>query len=555
MAVLPRPAAGDVRRAYRTIDNAEPQPASARWAMRSLHAAGRDAAEVERAMLALDVRPVLTAHPTESTRRTLLALQARVADLLLAREGTPIAERRAIEEELDGEVELLWVTAEVRQDRPSVSDEVSTVLWYLETRLLDAEARARDALVRAFEEEFGTTSDAVRQIVPLRIGNWVGGDRDGNPFVTPDVTIATARRARATRSSAATSSRSPVSSSGCRVSASVAARRTSCARRSRSDRALLPDVYEANRRRNADEPLRLKLTLMAARVEATRRLTAARDAGRVADEPAAYATPRARAATCCSCADSLRSRRRGARLPHDDRSAGRRRARARDSRIPDGRPRPRRRASRGARRRGGAARRRAVQRQGAAEGARWATSIGEHATGARRRHDARARHLPRRAHDSGRDGRGRGEHVHRLDDHGAGRPAARAAPRARSRPRRSRRRSAQSRLDVVPLFETLDDLERAPDRDARVARRSGLPPSARRARQPAGSDDRLLRLREGRRHSSRRRGRCIRDRRRSPPCFATREWSCGSFTDAAAAWAAAAARRSRARWRRCRPAR
>ena len=275
-------------RAYRTIDNEEPQPASARWAMRSLHAAGRDAAEVERAMLALDVRPVLTAHPTESTRRTLLALQARVADLLLAREGTPIAERRAIEEELDGEVELLWVTDEVRQDRPSVRDEVSTVLWYLETRLLDAEARARDALVRAFEEEFGTTSDAVRQIVPLRMGNWVGGDRDGNPFVTPDVTVATARR-----SSYAILGRYQLALAGLierlSVSATITAPTDALRASIESDRALLPDVYEANRQRNADEPLRLKLTLMAARVEATRRLTAARDAGRVADEPAAYA--------------------------------------------------------------------------------------------------------------------------------------------------------------------------------------------------------------------------------------------------------------------------
>ena len=55
-----------------------------------------------------------------------------------------------------------------------------------------------------------------------------------------------------------------------------------------SDRALLPAVYEANHKRNADEPLRFKLTFMAERVEAARRLTAARDAGRVADEPAAY---------------------------------------------------------------------------------------------------------------------------------------------------------------------------------------------------------------------------------------------------------------------------
>jgi phosphoenolpyruvate carboxylase len=274
-------------RAYRTIDNAEPQPASARWAMRSLHAAGHGPSEVERAMLGLDVRPVLTAHPTESTRRTLLGLQSRVADLLLAREGAPLAERRAIEEMLDAEVELLWITAEVRQDRLSVNDEVSTVLWYLETRLLDAGARARDALLRAFEEQFGTRVEAMQQFVPLRMGNWVGGDRDGNPSVTPDVTIATARRS----SYAILGRYAEVLADlveRLSVSASIAPPPDELRASIESDCKLLPEVYEANRRRNADEPLRLKLSLMLGRVESTRRLTAARDAGKAADEPAAY---------------------------------------------------------------------------------------------------------------------------------------------------------------------------------------------------------------------------------------------------------------------------
>ena len=275
-------------RAYRTVDNAEPQPASARWAMRALRAAGHDVSKVERAMRALDVRPVLTAHPTESTRRTLLSLQSRVADLLLSRDEASLAERRSIEEMLDGEVELLWITAEVRQDRPSVNDEVSTVLWYLETRLLDASARARDALVQAFEEEFGASSESVQNLVPLRFGNWVGGDRDGNPGVTPDVTVATARR-----SSYAILGRYAEALADLverlSVSASIASPPDELRASIESDCKLVPEVYEANRRRNADEPVRLKLTLMLGRVEATRRLTAARDAGRKAEDPAAYA--------------------------------------------------------------------------------------------------------------------------------------------------------------------------------------------------------------------------------------------------------------------------
>jgi phosphoenolpyruvate carboxylase len=274
-------------RAYRATDDAEPQAGSARAVMRALREAGRSADDVERAIARLRVRPVLTAHPTESTRRTLLGLQARVADLLLERETVSESERGAIDDALDGEVELLWITSEVRQDRPTVMDEVSTVLWYLETRLIDAGERARAALARAFEEEFATSSDDVRQTIPLTIGNWVGGDRDGNPFVTPDVTIATARRAsfailgRYVATLAQLVERLSVSDAI--VPVSQALRESIDA-----DRALLPAVYEANARRNADEPLRLKLSFMMARVEAARRLTAARDAGSPTVDAAAY---------------------------------------------------------------------------------------------------------------------------------------------------------------------------------------------------------------------------------------------------------------------------
>ena len=274
-------------RSYRSAENAEPQPASVRWTMRELHQQGRSAADVERAVLDLDVRPVLTAHPTESTRRTLLGLQARVADALLARGQVATSERLAVEESLDGEVELLWLTAEVRRDRPSVRDEVSTVLWYLETRLLDASAAARDALVRAYEEEFGQSSDALRQVVPLTLGNWVGGDRDGNPFVTPDVTVATARRASYAilgRYDAALDDLVERLS----LSATFAPPSDELRESLERDREAMPHVWEANRNRNADEPLRLKLSFMAARIGATRRLTAARDAGRATQEPAAY---------------------------------------------------------------------------------------------------------------------------------------------------------------------------------------------------------------------------------------------------------------------------
>ncbi len=273
-----------------------PQPASARWTMRQLHEAGHSAAAVADAVGRLNVRPVLTAHPTESTRRTLLALQARVADLLLRREPSAGDERRALDDAIDGEVELLWLTAEVRHDRPTVMDEVSTVLWYLETRLLDAGAHAHDALVRAYAAEFGdapdggvteATLDALRLTTPLRLGNWVGGDRDGNPYVTPETTVAAARRAshvilgRYAAALAALVERLSLSSGLAPAPPALVASLD-------ADREALPEVWRANARRNADEPVRLKLSMMTARVEAARRLVASRDAGRPVHEPAAY---------------------------------------------------------------------------------------------------------------------------------------------------------------------------------------------------------------------------------------------------------------------------
>lgn len=280
------------RKAYLGKGVAEPQPASARWTMRQLRKLGATPDAIEQAMLGLDIRPVLTAHPTESTRSTLLGLQARVADDLLARESASAEEVRLIEQALEGEVELLWLTGEVRQDRPSVLDEVSSALWYLETRLLDAGAHTQSTLALAFEEEFSRSGDFFRLAVPLRFGTWVGGDRDGNPFVTPGITVATARRASHVilgRYGAALDDLTRRLS----LSATIAPPTRALVKSLDHDRKLLPLVWKKNRKRNADEPLRLKLSFMAARIEATRRLVASRDAGRARKEPAAYPDLRA----------------------------------------------------------------------------------------------------------------------------------------------------------------------------------------------------------------------------------------------------------------------
>jgi phosphoenolpyruvate carboxylase len=241
-----------------------PQPASVRWALERLRDQGRGADDVSKALAGLEIRPVLTAHPTQATRRAVLALQARVAEKLLARDLAPPLERRALEEALTAEVELLWLTAEARQDRPTVRDEVGDALWYLENRFLEAGARLSAEVRRAYSEVFG----AELMVLPkLRVGSWVGGDRDGNPFVTPEVTLEAVRRAS---SAVLGAYRNAVERLFGRLTLStrIKAAPPALGESLERDREELPGVWEESLGR--DEPVRLKLRLICARLEANR---------------------------------------------------------------------------------------------------------------------------------------------------------------------------------------------------------------------------------------------------------------------------------------------
>jgi phosphoenolpyruvate carboxylase len=270
------------RRAYTRRRDTRPQPGSTRAALVQLSEAGHDAEAVEALLADLDVRPVLTAHPTESTRRTLLNAQSRIAALLLEEDdtGDDEATRRA----LRAEVELLWLTSEVRSDRPSVLDEVSTVLWYLEDRLADAGAAVSRGVAEAFEATFGRPPAAVPRVRP---GTWVGGDCDGNPFVTPEVTLAATRRAT-WRMLGVYEARLDDLTDRLALSARHAPPTPALLAANEADRERLPAVWETNRKRDAEEPLRLRLTFMRARLAATRARVASLDAGAPLPAPAAY---------------------------------------------------------------------------------------------------------------------------------------------------------------------------------------------------------------------------------------------------------------------------
>jgi phosphoenolpyruvate carboxylase len=123
----------------------------------------------------VSVRLVLTAHPTESTRRTVLLAHVRIGEQLDLLDDPLLtaAVRRAVEERLAEEVTLLWQTDEIRHDRLKVSDEIRNGLWFFELSLFDA----AESLLAEWRARLPGAPP------PLRFGSWIGGDLDGNPSV------------------------------------------------------------------------------------------------------------------------------------------------------------------------------------------------------------------------------------------------------------------------------------------------------------------------------------------------------------------------------------
>lgn len=141
---------------------------------------------------------VFTAHPSEAQRRTVLDKHKRIAHLLARRDRAELTpeEQRDLERDVREEVALLWQTDEIRNAKPRVGDEVKNTLFYLEESLFPLVPRFYRTLERALGEAFGAAPPPVGNL--LRFGSWVGADMDGNPNVTPAVTLDTAY-AQATR--------------------------------------------------------------------------------------------------------------------------------------------------------------------------------------------------------------------------------------------------------------------------------------------------------------------------------------------------------------------
>lgn len=155
----------------------------------SAAAASRITADEMRAIVTnLRIRPVITAHPTEAKRVTVLEKHRRIYRRLVDLEAprwTP-RERAALVENLRTEIDLLWLTGELRLEKPTVAQELAWGLYFVNENLFDVVPELIEKLERALRQAY--PDDPIDVPPFFQLGSWIGGDRDGNPFVTNDVT-------------------------------------------------------------------------------------------------------------------------------------------------------------------------------------------------------------------------------------------------------------------------------------------------------------------------------------------------------------------------------
>ncbi|WP_375001220.1 phosphoenolpyruvate carboxylase [Aeromicrobium sp. CTD01-1L150] len=233
-----------------------------------------DHATLESVLREVEYRPVFTAHPTEASRRSVMRLLRKVAETLAATQGTGsvvaepprLIDRRSNERRLAELVDLLWQSDELRVVRPQPQDEARTAVYYLRSIASEVVPDLLEELDRQLRS-IGVELPADAR--PLRFGTWAGGDRDGNPNVTPAVTseiqllqhvagldeLIDMVEELLTEMTAST-----------RVVTASDELLTSL----QDDAEALPVTWETIRRLNAEEPYRLKMSFVRVRLQRTR---------------------------------------------------------------------------------------------------------------------------------------------------------------------------------------------------------------------------------------------------------------------------------------------
>jgi phosphoenolpyruvate carboxylase len=188
------------RRAAQTSPERLAQPGSFLGTLRRLRASGVEKQQALEWLRQVEVALVFTAHPTEVARRTVLFKRQRIAEELEQLDRLPLPKREAEKhaEAITAEITALWQSDEVRHRQPTVRDEITMGLDYYPSVLFETLPTLYEGLADDFREAYG--GDLAEDELPrvLRFGSWIGGDRDGNPYVTPECTRDALQLARRT---------------------------------------------------------------------------------------------------------------------------------------------------------------------------------------------------------------------------------------------------------------------------------------------------------------------------------------------------------------------
>jgi len=184
------------RRDYLMKSEISAQPGSIEAAILSLKENQITSDIIQDVLNTISLELIITAHPTEATKRSILEIQKRIADILKSLDNPILSkrEREKVEESLFNEVSVLWQTDELRDRKPTVIDEVRNGLYYFDQTLFDVLPEIHQEVETSLKAHYAEHEWEVPHF--LRFGSWIGGDRDGNPNVTPEVTWETLQRQR-----------------------------------------------------------------------------------------------------------------------------------------------------------------------------------------------------------------------------------------------------------------------------------------------------------------------------------------------------------------------
>ena len=223
------------------------------------------AADIKRWVLELQVRPVFTAHPTEAARRSILGKLSEISLLL----DLPATD--SVNERLAETVDLLWQTDELRLDRPEPLDEAMNALYYLDDLAKQTVPEVLNDFARELKR-LGVELPVTAR--PLTFGTWIGGDRDGNPNITPQITedAVVLQVGHAIRTTIAAMDRLRQMLS---VSTRITGATPELSASIEEDLKRIPEFEDRFLRLNAQEPYRLKATAIVHRLAFTRNRHAA----------------------------------------------------------------------------------------------------------------------------------------------------------------------------------------------------------------------------------------------------------------------------------------